>query len=115
MRGFTLVEGLIAIFLTFMIALFIAGMLTSFSTYNRDNFLHTCLVQAAASAIEACRGGVNIDEPVDCTIGNRVVRVVVRIAEGNCNVQNDCVEVTARASAEGREFELSDVVCNFGR
>ena len=115
MRGFTLVEGLIAMFFTFMIALFVAGMLTFFGIYNRDNFLRTCLVQAAGSAIEACRGGAPVPKNMNCTIGDRTVEVSVSM-KAVCNVINDyCEEVTAIARAEGKEFSLSDVVCNFRR
>ncbi|MEJ5339480.1 MAG: hypothetical protein WHS43_07485 [Aquificaceae bacterium] len=108
MRGFTLVEGLVAVLITFIVAVGIAGLLTFFGIYNRQNILQTCLVQAASSAIEACRGG-NAVGNIQCNRFNVSISV-----SGSCNPRiNSCSTVTATASAEGRSFSLTDIVCRF--
>lgn len=108
MRGFTLVEGLVAVLITFIVATGIAALLTFFGIYNRQNILQTCLVQAASSAIEACRGGSTLGN-IQCNRYSIAVNVM-----GSCNPRiNSCSPVTATASAEGRSFSLTDIVCRF--
>lgn len=107
MRGFTLVEGLVAVMLTFIVSIGVAGLLTFFGLYNRENILHTCLLQGASSGIEACRGRHAISN-LQC--GNYSVSISV---SGCTPGANRCNNVTATASAGGRSFTLTDVVCNF--
>lgn len=107
MKGFTLVEGLVAVMLTFIVSVGIAGLLTFFGLYNRDNMLHTCLLQGASSAIEACRGRFSVGN-LQC--GNYNVSVSI---SGCTPGVNRCNLVTATATAGGRSFTLRDVVCNF--
>ncbi|WPM32988.1 hypothetical protein IAE16_04730 [Hydrogenobacter sp. T-2] len=107
MRGFSLVEGLVAVLITFIIAVGIAGLLTMFGVYNRSNVEITCVVQAVSSTIEACRGGV-VRTAYNC--GGRNINVNL---SGNCNPpQNTCSNITASANVSGISYSLTDVVCN---
>ncbi|MEM4675801.1 MAG: hypothetical protein QXM12_05865 [Nitrososphaerota archaeon] len=103
MKGFTLVEGLVAVLITFIIAVGIAGLLTFFGLYNRQNIDITCTVQAVSSAIEACRGGA---PRTNFACGGRNITVALN---GNCNPpQGQCSQITASANG----FQLTDMVCN---
>lgn len=103
MKGFTLIEGLVAVFITFVVAVSIAGLLTYFGIYNRKNIDLSCNIMAVSSAIEACRGGV-VRTSFSC--GGRNITVSF---SGNCNPpQGQCSQVTASAG----NLTLTDVVCN---
>lgn len=107
MRGFTLVEALVAVMVSFLIAVGIAGMITSFGLFTRDNVLYTCLLNAASSAIEACKGGQAISQ-VNC--GSYTVSVGL---SGNCMpAQGQCSQVSATATARNKSTSLTDMICN---
>lgn len=107
-KGFSLIEALIAIAITFFIATSIAGMLTMFGVHSKRGIDMTCLVNAAASAIEACRGGQTIS-----TYNCGGLNITVSLS-GSCTpAANQCNQVTATASYRGRQFSLTDFVCNF--
>lgn len=107
MKGFSLVEGLIAVLMTFFIAVGIAGLLTYFGIYARRNVDLTCLINAASSAIEACRGGTTQTQFI---CGGRTITVGISCPTNLGN--NQCQTVTTTASDGNRSFSLSDVVCN---
>lgn len=108
MRGFVLIEGLISVAITVLMALGVAGLLTYFMLYNRSNVEMTCLINAANSAVEACRGGFTLSN-FNC--GGRNITVNLT---GNCTGigNNQCQTITAVASDGVRNLRLQDVVCN---
>lgn len=107
-KGFSLIEALMAVSITFFIATTIAGMLTMFGVHSKKGIELTCLVNAAASGIEACRGGQTIST---YTCGGININVSI---SGNCNPsQNQCNQITVTASYQNRKFSLTDYVCNF--
>lgn len=107
-RGFSLIEALVAVAITFFIATSIAGMLTMFGFHSKRGIDMTCLVNAAASGIEACRGGQTISA---YSCGGLNISISIN---GSCTpAVNQCNQVTATASYGGRQFSLTDFVCNF--
>lgn len=107
-RGFTLVEALIALLISLFIITGIVGLLTSFGFFTRDKMLYTCLLEAASSGVEACRSGVVIYS-IDC--GGYTVSVSIN---GNCNPEKgQCEDITVTATAAGHSSVLTDTVCNW--
>lgn len=107
-KGFSLVEALVAIAIAFFIVTGIAGMLTMFAVHSKRSIDLTCLVNAAASGIEACRGGVVINN-YNCNGLNISLTIT-----GNCNpTSNQCSQITVNATYGGRTFSLKESVCNF--
>ena len=105
-KGFSLVEALVAVIITFIVVLGIATMLGFFPNYVKDRTELSCLVEAASSGISACRAGIVINS-VEC--GPYRINVTV---EGSCTpAKGTCGEITATAELGGRTFTLRDVVC----
>lgn len=103
-KGFLLIEGLVAVYLTFLVALSIGGLLTYFGLYNKKNIDLTCEIMAVTSAIEACRGGI-LRTSFSCA-GKRIAVEF----EGHCNPSpGNCQPIQARVG----NFKLTDIVCNF--
>ncbi len=106
--GFTIIEALIAILITSFIAISIAALITSFGLKTADRILLSCLVEGAASGIEACRGGQTINQ---ITCGGLTVNISIT---GDCQpAPNTCSNINATASAKGKSLSLTDKVCNF--
>jgi len=113
-KGFTLIEALIAILITAILAVIIAGLLTSFAFKTSDRVILSCLVEGASSGISACKGG-NIINSINCggyTVqGGNPVQIEIN---GNCPpAPGTCSEITATAEVKGLSFSLTDKVCNF--
>jgi len=107
-KGFTLIEALIAILITAILAGIIAGFFTSFAFKTSDKITFSCLVEGASSGISACKGG-NIINSINC--GGNTVHIEIN---GNCNPDPEtCSEITATAKMKGLSFSLTDKVCNF--
>ncbi len=108
MRGFTLVEALIAVVITFLIAIAIAGMVTTFVAHIPHRLLLTCLTEAAKSGIEACEAGVVINS-VSCGGYNITVNI-----QGDCNPPpNTCSDIVSTAIFDSLSVSFSGKVCNF--
>jgi prepilin-type N-terminal cleavage/methylation domain-containing protein len=107
-KGFTLIEALIAILITAILAVIIAGLLTSFAFKTSDRVILSCLVEGASSGISACKGGNSINS-INC--GGYTVQIEIN---GNCPpAPGTCSEITATAKVKGLSFSLTDKVCNF--
>ena len=107
-KGFTLIEALIAILITTLIVISIAGLITVFGAKTTNRILLTCLVEGATSGIEACKGGEVIDQ---ITCGGYTVSLNI---SGNCQPSpGTCSDITVTASVDENTFSLTDKVCNF--
>ncbi len=107
-KGFTLIEALIAILITTLIVMSMAGLITVLGTKTSDRILLSCLIEGASSGIEACKGGEVINQ---ITCGGFTINISIN---GNCQPPiNTCSNVTSTASAGGKTFSLTDKVCNF--
>jgi len=106
--GFTIIEALIGMLIIFLVALGTTKIITSFGIHIKKRIILSCLVQAANSAIEACKAGEVINS-IECG------RILIDIdVNGNCNPSNNtCNEVTATAKYSKFSFSLSNIVCNF--
>jgi len=109
LKGFTLIEALIAILISAILTAIIAGGITAFSSKNQDRLLKTCLIEGAQSALHACKAG-NVMNSYQC--GKYNINITI---SGNCNPPSGCNNVTVRAEAQGQSFEFYDTVCNFGQ
>jgi len=111
-KGFTLIEALIAILIAAILTAIIAGGITAFSSNNQDRLLKTCLIEGAQSAFYTCRAGID-PSSYDYKCGK--YKINLRVINGNCNPPSGCNNVTVRAEAQGQYFEFNDTVCNFGQ
>ncbi len=116
-EGFSLLEALMSVLLVAILVMGVIGLTTMFSKYTRDDFISTCLLQAASSGIEAKRADYSTSSIV-INCGGLSVNVTIT---GNPPAQpptmgsgqSACAEVTATASVSGRTMVLKDLVCNF--
>ncbi|MCX8070310.1 MAG: hypothetical protein N2738_07380 [Thermodesulfovibrionales bacterium] len=115
MDGFSLIEGLIAVFFTMIIAISVAGMITNFALFtSKDNIL-TCLVQGASSGIEFKRANPS-STSMQIQCGTRTVNVSMtgnppanapQIGSG----QSACAEIVSTATIGSNQKTLKDWVC----
>ncbi len=106
--GFTIIEALIAILIVSIIAISIAGLISSFGLETSNRILLSCLMQGADSGIEACRSGDYIS---NITCGGILVNIQIT---GNCTPPpNTCSDIIVTATAKGKSVSLSDKICNF--
>ncbi|MCX7738182.1 MAG: hypothetical protein N2Z80_02035 [Hydrogenothermaceae bacterium] len=125
-NGFSLVEALIAISMAFFIVIGIAKMLTVFGIYSKGNVEMTCLVNAASSAIEACRGGTPINNYTcnnlniqlsitteNCNPSTNQCNQIQKICDPSTIPTNQCNKIIVTATYAGKSFSLEDRVCNF--
>lgn len=118
-KGFTLIEALIAILIATLVILGITGLITNSITLTRKKILMECLISAANSAIEACRGGVNINSYQCGGPGGMLVRVSV---DTDCSEitppanfwEASCRRVTVTATYGSEHHKLTDLICKFG-
>ncbi len=113
--GFTLIEGLVAVLITTIIAVIVAGMITNFALFTAKDTVFTCLVQGATSGIESKRANPNTNSmQIQC--GNHTVNIVMSgtppasppaIGSG----QSACVEIVSTASIGTNTKVLRDLVC----
>jgi type II secretory pathway pseudopilin PulG len=115
--GFTLIEALISVLLVGLLVLGIAGLITSFGKFTREDLVGMCLMQAASSGIEAKRANPTLTS-VDVRCGGYTIRVNITgtpptnpPAMGSG--QSACADVVATATIENRTMVLRDQVCNF--
>ncbi|MEM4134698.1 MAG: hypothetical protein QXV73_05820 [Candidatus Micrarchaeia archaeon] len=81
-----------------------------FATSTADRAVRNALVDAAASALQHCESTLSIP-PNTYTYGGITVNVSII---GNCRLsKNNCNNVTATATAQGKSFSLTTKVCNF--
>ncbi|MDK2860838.1 MAG: type pilus assembly protein PilA [Thermodesulfobacterium sp.] len=107
-KGSTIIEVLISIFILFIVIISITSLITIFGLHIRNRVLLTCLVEGAASGIEACKNGYIINE-IRC--GGFTVNISVN---GTCNLAtNLCSDIEVIASSQGKVFSLKDKVCKF--
>ncbi|MCS7149993.1 MAG: prepilin-type N-terminal cleavage/methylation domain-containing protein [Caldimicrobium sp.] len=109
MKGFTIIEVLVAILITAIAIVGYAMLLTSFGIFNRDKALLSCLTQGASSAMEVCRDRRNPLANFSCRGFN--INISVR---GSCQpATNQCNSVTVTAQHGNKRYDLTDMVCNF--
>jgi len=116
LKGFTLIEALISILLFSIVIVGISYLITNSATYTRDRIITECLVNAANSAIEACRGGRNIDN-FNC--GGLNVDIDINIDCSSITIPSNtwdanCEDVTVTARYGDNIHTLRDMVCKFG-
>lgn len=110
-RGMSLVEALVAVLLTFILAVFVAGMITSFGHFTRTDKSLLCLIQALESGLQAKKS--------DPTITSYTVRcgswtINVNLSGGPpASPPPYCAQITASASLEGRTMNMVDLACAF--
>ncbi len=114
-KGFTLIEALLAILIFSLITIGIANLITSSISSTRDRTIMDCLVNAANSAIEACRGGLNLGN-FQC--GGINVQINVNIDCSTITAPTsawsaNCRDVTVIATYGNKEHRLTDLVCRF--
>lgn len=114
-QGFTLIEALISILILALIITGITNLITFSVRSTRERTIMECLVNAANSAIEACRSGTNL-RSFEC--GGINIQLTIN---KNCssitspsNVWSaNCEEVTVNAKYNNYQHKLTDLVCKF--
>lgn len=115
-KGFSLIEGLIAVFFTMVIAISVAGMITNFALLtSKDNIL-TCLIQGASSGIEFKRANPNSNSmQIQCgtyTVNVSMTGTPPLSAPPIGSGQSACVEIVSTATIGTNSKTLRDWVCN---
>ena len=120
LKGFTLIEALIAVLLFSIVIIGISYLITNSATYTRDRIITECLVNAANCAIEACRGGLDPTDPnVGCGIcGDLTVNINIDVDCENISFPgtpwgSNCRDVTVTVSYGGNQHILRDQICRF--
>jgi len=120
LKGFTLIEALIAILLFSIVIIGISYLITNSATYIRDRIITECLVNAANCAIETCRGGLDPTDPnVECGIcGNLTVDINIDVDCESISFpttpwSSECKDVTVTASYGTKQHILRDKICRF--
>lgn len=111
-KGFSLIEALIAIVILAIITISLANLLTRSAFSTRDDFFNLCLLQSAASGLEEVRGNSSlIGNSLNFYCGNLTVIVNLR----NSNSYGNCTLVEAEAQLQGTDKRaiLRDLVCNW--
>lgn len=109
-KGFSLIEALIAVAIVSIALIGLAGMQGLFATQTVDRTVQNSLVDAASSALTHCQN-VNTT-PTSPYIYEQGLEVNVTLS-GSCNPATDsCNNVIATASARGKSFSLTTLVCN---
>lgn len=116
-KGISLVESLVSVMLTFIIAVFIAGMITNFALFTRTDKTLLCLIQAASSGIDAKKANPNINSLVVNCSGlaiNVTVTGSLPAYRPPGTGESVCSTIRSSASYGGKSIELADMLCNFG-
>lgn len=116
-EGFSLIEAMISVLLVAILIMGVMAMITSFPASTNNDFIRTCLLQAASSGIEAKRANHTLTS-LNVPCGAITVNVTI---SGNPPSSppapgsgvSACVTVTATASYSGRSMTMRDLVCNF--
>lgn len=105
--GFTLIEALLSVIIAFFIVIGVANLLTFFQFNLIDRTKISCLVEAAASGIEACKAG----EPINSVTCNGL-EISINVVRGSCTpAPQTCNDIVVSATLEGETFSLQDIVC----
>jgi len=110
-KGFSLIEAMLAISILTISLLGVVAMQVYFGTQTTDNATLNCLLDTATNALTQYRANAGtISSPVLCDEG----RISVTVSNpGSYPAQSTCQDVTITTSAKGRTFKLSSKVCNF--
>ncbi len=114
-KGFTLIEALISIFIVIIIVLSITHLITYAFFSTRDRFIMECLINAKSSAIEACRAGINLNQ-IQC--GGLVINIETDKSCNNIPIpsnpwQANCENVTFTISYKNFQHTSKDLICRF--
>lgn len=117
-KGFTLIEVLIAILVLSLIIVSVTHLITGSVVSTRNRIIMECLVNAANSAIEACRGGININNyrcggeeglEIQISINTDCSSITPPLDTWDAN----CREVRVIATYGSKNHVLTDFICKF--
>jgi len=108
-KGFTLIEILIAM-LVFIIGVgSVFFVFTRFAEFLQNRFEVSCVVHSAYSAFDACSAGATPPSSLQC--GN----ITVNVSATGCSLpQNSCGDISVSASYGSLSFSLSGKACKLG-
>jgi len=110
LRGFTLIEAMIAITLLTFSLLGVVAMQVYFGSETTDKTLKNCLLDQATSALSYKRAtGDNPNTSFTCDNGT----VSGSMSMSESTVSAYCKSVTATATAKGKSLSLNTLICNF--
>jgi len=108
LKGFTLMEALIAIGIMSIALLGIIASQVYFGSQTSDQSLKDCLVGAASTYLSQTAAGVTVDTTFTCEGGfSGTVSATSSASSTRCNV------VTVTATASGKSVTLSSKLCSF--
>jgi len=115
-KGFTLVEALIAILILSLIIIGVTNLITGSVSSTRDRIIMECLVNAANSAIEACRAGIDLNryQCGDLNINLEKNETCANITPPSSFWDANCKEVRVTATYGNYQHRLTDLICRFG-
>lgn len=111
MKGFTLIEAMLAITILTISLLGVVAMQAYLGSQTTDKAVLNCLLDTASNTLAQYRANAGtISSPVSCDEG----RISVTVSNpGSYPAQSTCQDVTITTSASGKTFNLPSKVCNF--
>ncbi len=110
-KGFSLIEALIAMVILTIGIVSVLSMQATFATGTVDRSVMHALIDSASSALTRCQ--IDNATPSSLTYTHEGITTTVTLT-GSCNPAADsCNPVSATASAKGKTFTISTMVCNF--
>ncbi len=108
MKGFTMMEALIAIGIMSIAVLGIIASQVYFGSQTSDQSLKDCLVGAASTYLSQSAAGVTADTTFTCEGGfSGTISATSTASSTRCNI------VTVTTTASGKSVTLSTKICSF--
>jgi len=111
-----MIEVVIGILILSFTIIAITNLITTSFVSTRKRLIDECLINAANSAIEACRAGINLSE-FNC--GGINIKINLNVDCSSISIPNEvwkanCAPVRATVSFKNYEYTIKDLVCKFG-
>jgi len=118
-KGFSLIEAIIAVSVVVLIILGVSRLITSFPSYTLNDLKKICLIYGAISGVELKRANPTYTGTITLSCGAYDVIVEIRGSvpspppyPGSGNYACSDATITARINSD--TYQIRDVACNFG-
>lgn len=110
MKGFTLIEAMIAVTILTISLLGVVAMQVYFGTQTTDQSLKNCLVDSSMNALSQYKGN---SLPITSSVTCDIYTITVSLDQSTFPSSDNCSDVTATSSSMGKSFSIKTKVCNF--
>jgi Tfp pilus assembly protein PilV len=110
LKGFSLLEAMIGITLLTFSLMGVVAMMVYFGSQTSDKTLKGCLLDGATNALAQYSANAL---PVSTSFTCENINITIGMSHSTFPSSNDCNNVTATATAEGKSIQLQTKICNF--